>query len=154
ATLTLGFVRPLFLLLGLLVTSLLASSVAHAFGEDDKLVIGQIVYQGNWNPRPSGPRRLAWEIDKRTSIDAAIEPAPVHLNDEKELRRYPFLYLAGDAAFAAPDEADVARLRHHLQAGGFLVIDGSDPRPGGGFDQSVRALVKRIFPKDPLTRLQ
>src|SRR5581483_2364132 len=137
----------------LVLASLLAAAPAFALGELDKLVIAQISYPGNWMPRPSGPRRLAWEIEKRTSIETVTEPVEVKLSDEPALRRYPFLYLAGDAAFPAPDENDVARLRRHLQAGGFLLIDGADARPGGGFDQSVRALVRRLFPKEPLERV-
>jgi hypothetical protein len=140
-------------LLGSLLAVALAAAPGHALGELDKLAIAQISYPGNWNPRPSGTRRLAWEIEKRTSIETVTEPVEVKLSDEAALRRYPLLYLAGDNAFPAPDENDVARLRRHLQAGGFLLVDGADARPGGGFDQSVRALVKRLFPKEPLERI-
>jgi hypothetical protein len=131
----------------------LTPSRAHAFGEVDKLQIGQIAHGGNWNPRPSALRRLAWEIDKRTSIETVNEPAEVRLSDETQLRRHPLLLLSGDGAFPPPAEEDVARLRRHLQAGGMLVIDAADARPGGGFDQSVRALVKRLFPREPLEKL-
>lgn len=134
------------------LVALLASGPAFGLGDADKLTFAQVVYPGNWNPRPSATRRLAWEIDKRTSIETASEPAEVRLSDEAALRRYPMLVLAGDAAFAAPPDEDVARLRRHLQAGGFLVLDGGG-QSGGGFDQSVRALVRRLFPKQPLERL-
>jgi hypothetical protein len=137
------------LLLGLL----LLPARAGAMGDKEKLAIAQIVYPGNWNPRPSGPRRLAWEIEKRTSIEAHTEPITVQLSDEAALRRHPLLYLAGDAAFPAFDEADVARLRRHLQAGGMLIVDGAEGRSGGGFDQSVRALCKRLFPREPLSHV-
>src|SRR5262245_47217148 len=120
---------------------------ARAMGEKDKLAIAQIQYAGNWNPRPTATRRVAWEVEKRTSIEPALEPVTVKLSDEAALKQHPFLYLAGDAALPTFDEADVARLRRVLQTGGFLVIDGADPRPGGGFDQSVRALVARLFPR-------
>jgi hypothetical protein len=126
---------------------------AFGFGDGDKLAIAQVVYSGNWNPRPSAPRRLAWEIDKRTSIETVPATVEVRLSDEAALRKHPLLLLSGDAGFPSPAEDDVTRLRRHLQSGGFLVIDGADPRPGGGFDESVRALVKRLFPKAPLTRL-
>jgi hypothetical protein len=129
---------------------------ADAFGDGDKLAIGQIVYPGHWNPRPSGCKRLAWEIEKRTSIESA-PPAEVRLSDETALRKYPMLYLAGDQTFPAPDEADVARLRRHLQAGGLLVIDGAETTGASGgketFDHGVRALVRRLFPKEPLEKL-
>lgn len=141
--------RLLFALLGLA----LAPATALGFGDGDKLAIAQIAYAGNWNPRPTAARRLAWEIDKRTSIETVSDPVEVRLSDEAALRRHPFLMLSGDAAFPAPSDEDVARLRRHLEAGGFLVIDGADPHPGGGFDESVRALVRRLFPKAPLAKL-
>jgi hypothetical protein len=143
-------VRSIFLLF---LLGLALPLPAHAFGDADKLQLGQIAYAGNWNPRPSALRRLAWEIDKRTSIETVNEPAEVRLSDEASLRKHPLLLLSGDAAFPAPGDDDVARLRRHLQAGGMLIIDGADAQPGGGFDQSVRALVKRLFPKDALAKL-
>jgi hypothetical protein len=126
---------------------------ADAMGDKEKLAFAQIVYPGKWNPRPTATRRVAWEIQKRTSIEAALDPVDLKLNDEAALKHHPFLYLAGDAALPTFDEADVARLRRHLQTGGFLVVDGADPRPGGGFDQSVRALVARLFPREPLKKI-
>jgi hypothetical protein len=135
------------------VALVLAPASAHAIGDKDKLAIAQIVYAGNWNPRPTATRRVAWEIEKRTSIEAALDPVEVRLSDDKALANNPFLYLAGDAALPTFDDADVARLRRVLQTGGFLVIDGADPRPGGGFDQSVRALVARLFPREPLQKI-
>jgi hypothetical protein len=126
---------------------------AHAMGDKDKLGVAQIQYAGNWNPRPTAARRVAWEIEKRTSIEAALDPIDLKLTDEAGLKRNPFLYLAGDAALPTFDDVEVSRLRRHLQTGGFLVIDGADPRPGGGFDQSVRALVARLFPREPLQKI-
>lgn len=126
---------------------------ARAMGDKDKLAFAQIAYSGNWNPRPTAPRRLLWEIDKRTSIEVNLEPVEVKLSDEASLRRNPFLYLAGDAALPNFDDADVTRLRRQLSAGGFLVIDSADARPGGGFDRSVRALMTRLFPREPLTKI-
>ena len=75
-------------------------------------------------------RRMAWEIEKRTSIEAMLDPVEVRLSDEAALKRNPFLYLAGDAALPTFDDADVARLRRALQTGGFLVIDGADRAAG------------------------
>lgn len=126
---------------------------AHAFGDGDKLAFAQIVYTGNWNPRSTALKRLAWEIDKRTSIATVAETPEVRLSDKAALRRYPLLFLGGDRAFAAPREDDLAHLRSHLALGGMLVIDSSDSRPGGGFDQSVRSLLKRLWPSEPLKPL-
>ena len=127
---------------------------ARALGDPDKFEIAQIVYTGgNWQPRPGALRRVLWEIDKRTSIDVKLDPIEVRLA-QPELFRYPFLYLAGDRAFPPFPDEEVVRLRRHLQAGGFLVIDAAEGKPGSGFDQSVRALASRIFPKEPLEKLE
>src|SRR5579872_6734287 len=75
-------------------------SRALAFGDFDKLQIGQILYSGgNPTPRPNAMRRLMWELDKRTSIEVRADAAPVRLSDGAELFRYPLLYLAGDRGF-------------------------------------------------------
>jgi hypothetical protein len=141
------------LLVAAVVCGLGAPRPAHALGERDKLAIAQVAYPGNWNPRATGTRRLAWELEKRTAIEVVREPVEVRLSDEATLRQHPFLYLAGQSALPSFDDADVARLRRHLQAGGFLVVDGAEARPGGDFDRSVRALLARLFPREPLQRI-
>jgi hypothetical protein len=126
---------------------------ALALGDGDKFQIGAIAYAGgNWQPRPTALRRILWEIDKRTSIDVKLDPAEVHLAGP-ELFRHPFLYLAGDRAFPPFPDGEVTRLRRHLQAGGFLLVDSAEGHPGAGFDQSVRALAARLFPKEPLAQV-
>src|SRR5579859_7414821 len=127
-----------------------ASAAAHALGDREKLGFGQIAYSGNWNPRASALKRLAWEIEKRTSIETLGEPAEVRLSDENSLKKSPLLFLSGDSALPGFDDVEVARLRKHLQSGGLLVVDGAT---GGAFDQSVRALVKRLFPREGLQKI-
>jgi hypothetical protein len=129
------------------------SAAAHALGDREKLGFGQIAYSGNWNPRGSALKRLAWEIEKRTSIETLGEPAEVRLSDENSLKKTPLLFLSGDGALPAFDDAEVARLRKHLSSGGLLVVDGAEAHPGGAFDQSVRALVKRLFPREGLQKI-
>lgn len=126
----------------------------HALGPRDKLALGELELSGaNTHPHPTALRRLLWEVDKRTSIDVRFEPVPVKLGDA-DLFRLPFLYLAGMGTFPLPADEDVARLRRHLQAGGFLLADSADGRAGrGGFDGALRNLVERLFPDEPLTRL-
>ena len=130
------------------LAALLRPRRARAIGDGAKFQIGQISLGTNWNPRPTALKRLAWEVDKRTSIDIRSDPAEVRLSDQDLFKR-PFLYLAGDRAFPAPNEDELVRLRHHLQFGGFLLTDSAEGRPSGAFDASVRALAKRLFPKAP-----
>lgn len=136
---------------GVLLWSL-CGPVAHGFGDRDRLQVGQLG-TANGVPRPSAIRRLMWEIDKRTSIEVKLEAAPVRLSAESELQRHPLLYWAGDRGFAAPSDDEVGRLRRHLLAGGMLIFDSAEGRAGGEFDQSVRALIGRLFPHRALSRL-
>jgi hypothetical protein len=128
------------------VPALCGVSSARALGPKSKVRLGQLRYAGgNPDPRPTALRRLAWEIDKRTSIDVALEPAPLRVTD-KGLFDHPLLYMGGDRAFDPWPEPEINRLHRFLVYGGFLVIDSADPRPGAGFDRSVRRLASQLFP--------
>lgn len=145
--------RRTFLQAALALSATLGARRSWALGDREKFAIAAIAYDGgNWQPRPTGLRRLLWEIDKRTSIDARLEPVEVRLTDP-ELHRWPLLYLAGDRAFTPFTDDEVARLRLHLQSGGMLIIDGAEGHPGGGFDQTIRQLSVRLFPKEPIEKL-
>jgi hypothetical protein len=120
---------------------------AFALGDHSKFTIAQLaVTGGNWDPRPTALRRLLWEVDKRTSVDTALESVQVKLEAEK-LHQTPFLCLAGDRAFAMPSEKELSTLRRFLTFGGFLLIDSAEGRVGGDFDASVRRLVDELFPR-------
>lgn len=150
----------------------LGPSKALAFGGRDRLEMAQIVEPGGSSgAAASGSsgggsggssggaqdgsvlRRLLWEIEKRTSIEVAPEAALVRVSDDTELHRHPLLYWTGDRAFAMPSDEELARLRRHLVMGGMLILDSAEGRAGGGFDQSARALVAKLFPNQPLRRL-
>lgn len=127
---------------------------AHAIGAKSRVALAQLRHgAGQSVPRPSALRRLAWEIDKRTSIDVAVEPRFVSLADEEALFEHPFLYLSGDKEFPLPPPREIGRLRRYLIYGGTLLIDSAESRPGGGFDRSVRALIERVLPEDKWRKL-
>lgn len=131
----------------------LAPATAAAIGPRSKLRLIQLAYNGgNPQPRPTGLRRLAWEVEKRTSIEVDLEPQLMRVQD-RALFHHPFLYLGGDKAFDPFPQADLQRLQRFLVFGGFLLVDSADARPGGGFDKSVRRMVAALFPKKPLARL-
>jgi hypothetical protein len=134
----------------------LAPRRAAALGPSSLLDLAQLVYDGgNHAPHPTGPRRLAWEIRKRTSVEARLEPSEVRLRDRR-LFRHPFLYMAGDRAFPPWSDEDVARLERFLALGGFLLVDDAEETPDGGpggFDRSVRRELGRVFPDDALASI-
>ena len=132
--------------LGLAAGSLLALRGAGAIGKLSKFRFGHLILaSGNCDPRPTALRRMAWEIEKRTSINVDLEPAPVHL-ERDDLNETPFLYLAGDREFELPNERAIAKLRRFLTFGGFLLIDSAEGATDGAFDRSVRRLVETLYP--------
>ena len=146
--------RRRFLGLGAAGGVLLWGGGAGALGPRSQLRLAQLRYARRAPiPRPTALRRLAWEIDKRTSIDVSLEPTTLRLNDRR-LFSYPLLYLGGDREFDPLPEPHVKRLARHLIFGGTLIIDSADPRPGAGFDKSVRRLVGRLFVSERLTRIK
>ncbi len=133
---------------------------AHAIGPGSKLKLAQLLYTGgNPVPRPTALRRLSWEVEKRTSVDMALEPVRLRVRSgqrggaREDLFRHPFLYLGGDSAFAPFPDEDLARLKRFLVYGGFLLVDSAEARPGEGFDSSVRKLAADLFPSRPLAKL-
>jgi Domain of unknown function (DUF4159) len=118
---------------------------ARAIGEHAQIRFARLVLPGLPDPRPSAMRRWAWELERRTSLSTASEPAALRIADPA-LFRHPFLVLSGDRAFASPSEAEIARLRRHITYGGFLLVDSAEGRAGGGFDESVRKLLAQMLP--------
>jgi hypothetical protein len=133
--------------LGGALAALATSRLARAIGPGSKFRFGQLALgTGNaWNPRPSALRRIAWEIDKRTSVDVELEPAVVSATSET-LHDTPFLYLAGDRGFDLPSTAGVDALRRFLTFGGFMLVDNAEGATEGAFDNSLRKLVAAMFP--------
>jgi hypothetical protein len=127
--------------------SLLLPRPARAIGERSKLRLARLHLPDLPNPRPSALRRLAWELERRTSLVCSPDPIDVRATDP-ELFRHPFLLLSGDRGFAQPTDAEVVRLRRFLTFGGFMLIDSAEGRAGGGFDESVRHLLARVLPGD------
>jgi hypothetical protein len=122
---------------------------AGALAPSAELEIGHIQHGGQWNPRPTALRRLAWELGRRTSIEPAAAPATVRLG-QPGLHRYPMLYLAGSGGLPPFSEPERAALRRHLHYGGFLLVDAADGSDGTGFDAAVRAELARVLPAAPL----
>jgi hypothetical protein len=129
-------------------TALLAGArPALAIGDRSKLRFARLQLPDLPNPRPTALRRLAWEIERRTSLVTVPEPIDLKATDP-ELFRYPMLLLSGDRGFAQPPDLDVGRLRRYLTYGGFLLVDSAEGRASGRFDESVRKLLARVLPGD------
>ena len=139
-----------------LASILLLSAVARAQpegAEDIDVTFALLRYDGgNWQPRPNGLPRLAWEVRKRTSIAVALETA-VADPSQPSLFDYPLLVWQGDAGFPPLPDVAIAHLRQHLTMGGTLLVDVSDGVENGPFHTAVQRDLKRIFPDRPLVRV-
>lgn len=116
-------------------------------GEGSKFRLARLHLSDLPDSRPAALRRLAWELERRTSLTTSPDPVSVKASDA-DLFRHPFVVLSGDRAFAPPSDSDVSRLRRYLTYGGFLLVDSAEGRAGGGFDDSVRKLLGRVLPGD------
>jgi hypothetical protein len=126
---------------------------AQALGASSKFVFGQLDYGADgWNPRPGALVQLGFELQKRTSVDAATRELDVTLADPA-IYSNPYLWMSGDRELPPFSDDQVARLRTFLDFGGLLVIDSAEGSAGGGFDASVRALCGRLYSEQPLARL-
>jgi hypothetical protein len=142
--------RRRFLGGGLAAALLVMTRRARAIGPGSKFRFGQLSLGPsgagkNLGPRPGALRRLAWEIEKRTSIDVELEPAIVTPTSDT-LHETPFLYLAGDREVELPNASGIEALRRFLTFGGFLLIDSAEGSTDGAFDGSVRKLMAAVFP--------
>ena len=107
---------------------------------------------GNWNPRPQGLDRLAWEVHTRTSI--AVDLAVTSVDPSTDaIFNYPLLVWQGDQGFPPLPPTAVSHLRQHIRRGGTLLVDLSDGSPGGPFDRAVRRELARILPSQNLQRV-
>jgi hypothetical protein len=130
----------------------MAPHAAHALGETSLFDVRTVLYDGGHpTPRETAPRRLAWELRKRTSIEPLLTPTSARL-DDAAIFETPFLYWSGDAAFPPLSEAEVTGLRRFLTFGGFVLVDDASPE-SDGFDQSIRRELSRALASHPLTEL-
>lgn len=125
--------------------SLVLPGRAGAIGKSSKFQFGRLELGTSSDPRPTALRRIAWEIDKRTSIDVEAEPKAVTAEAD-DLHETPFLVLTGDREFDMPSTTGMENLRAFLAFGGFLLIDSAEGSTEGAFDGSVRQLVETIYP--------
>jgi hypothetical protein len=103
--------------------------------------IGQIKYDGDWQPRPYALPSLLADVAKRFGVSVANRPEPVRLT-QAGLAQYHVLYITGHYAFTLSD-AERAALKEHLDRGGFLWAEACCGRKA--FDTAFRDLMKQLY---------
>ncbi len=125
---------------------------AQAFGDSARFIPAVAQHGGRWDARLSALRRLAWELQRRTSVEVVPDARPFPLSSPK-LFEYPFLYLGGEADLPPLSAAEIENLRRYLTFGGFMLADANDGSNGTGFDRGFRRELARVLPRSPLVPL-
>lgn len=139
-----------FVLACLLVAA--AAGSAMAFGPKTQLRLGVLDLGAGADERVPALQRLAYEIRKRTSIEAAPDVAKVPLEADK-LFAYPFVVAAVCRDPAPLTAAQVRLLRRYLDMGGMLLIDNCQGRAGGAAERWARTESSRLYPDRALKAL-
>ena len=107
----------------------------------EPLTVGRIKYGGggDWYGNRTTFVNLFRFMREHLGIETAPREVTVHPG-EKELFKYPIVYLAGHGNVKFTED-EVARLRRYLTSGGFLWADDDY-----GMDPAFRREMKRIFP--------
>ena len=125
---------------------------ALAFGDSARFIPAVAQHSGRWDGRLSGLRRLAWELQRRTSVEVVPDARAFPLSSPK-LFEYPFLYLGGEGDLPPLSAAEIENLRRYLTFGGFMLADANDGSNGSGFDRGFRREMARVLPRNPLASL-
>ena len=114
-----------------------------------QLTFAQLQHHGDWNPDPNSVYQLLRHVAIESSLAVGFDIKYVN-PDEREIAEHPFLFMTGFRDPRLSDE-QVAALRNHLQAGGFLLINNCSGY--SSFDQAVRAMVQRMFPDQEMAAI-
>ena len=115
----------------------------------DRMVIGRVVHNGDWDPTPHGLGNLMKFIAANTALDVQFRRVPVGLAEAKA-SDHPVLYMTGLRGFKL-SEAEVANLRTYLHSGGVLVADAA--AGSSGFDVAFRREMQRVLPEAKLSAI-
>lgn len=116
-------------------------------GMFERLRLGQVMHQGDWNPRPLALPMLLQTFSRRTSVPVQPTIREVRLTDSA-LFDYPFLYLVGHGEFHLTDGERQA-LRRYLENGGFILAEACCGERG--FDRAFRTQIRLTLPESVLT---
>ena len=113
------------------------------------LQIAQIKHDGAWNAAPRALRNLLISLNETVGLSASTKMRDLSLND-KNIFRYPILYMHGRNRFTIPGE-ERQQLKLYLDRGGILVADsccGAKP-----FDKAFREFLVQVYPDKKLERI-
>ena len=103
-----------------------------------------------WTDYPDADLNLSWRLHQMTSMKVDPNGKVIELLD-KELFRYPFIFMSGVPAIVLDDD-EIRALRRYLLSGGFLMVDDFwGEAHWQHFDEEV---IQRVFPGREAVELQ
>ena len=109
---------------------------------EDRLVIGQVVHGGDWDPVPSALLNLLKYAAANSTMEVKFKREAVNLGKVDPFN-HPVLYMTGHFDFALK-RAEAENLRRYLRNGGVLVADACCGMKG--FDLAFRREMGRVLP--------
>jgi len=122
------------------------------FGEASKFHFTQLIYRGEWDPRPRAFKRLMATLESRTSVETSFERKTLKI-ESPNLFYYPFLYLSGKESFEPFNDEEKRRLRRFLKLGGTLLVDDVSGEENSAFDSQIRKEFLNILPESPFSQI-
>lgn len=107
----------------------------------DRLVIAQVVHDGDWDPTPHALPNLMKLIQSQTTLNVQFKREVVNLGDV-DVFKNPVLYMTGLRDFKL-SEGDAERLRKYLTSGGVLIADAA--AGSRSFDVAFRREFHRVL---------
>ena len=109
------------------------------------LKVGQLRYDGDWQPAPKAMRNLMSEV-RKAGLDVVLETTPVFPSSVNNLQ-HRFLYMHGRSAFEERAQ-DLKPLHFNLTSGGLLLADACCGSPR--FDAAFRKFMEVLWAEDKL----
>lgn len=117
--------------------------------ERDMLKLAKLRYTGDWNAAPQALKNLMSALKRTAGVAASNNERDLTLADPN-LFRYPIVYMHGRHEFNL-GKTEQEKLRQFIDHGGMLFADACCG--ASQFDRSFRALMKQVFPDNPLKRI-
>ncbi len=120
-------------------------------GEGNRFVYTQLKHSGNWDPYPQAHEGLFEMITSMTNIPLVKERRIVDLSSA-QLFDAPSIFVKGNSAltFTAKEKS---RLKQYIDRGGFVFFDDSLADAKGPFAESVRSIMRELYPGQPMEKL-
>lgn len=131
---------------------LLSASAWQAWSaEGNRFVYTQLRHSGNWDPYPNAHEGLFEMITSMTNIPLVKGRRVVDLSSS-ELFDAPSIIVKGNSAltFTAKEKS---RLKQYIDRGGLVFFDDTLADAKGPFAESVRAIMRELYPGQPLEKL-